>query len=151
MRGVLVHAALVHGAGGGAIPLVVGAEALRAGSPARPGAGTTAWSAVHVADLAALLVLCLERAPAGADLDAAAEDVTTAQLADAVGAALGLEGPVRELDAEGARTAWGFFGPALGLSQRVAGRAARELGWEPRGPGLAESLRREPLVLGPPG
>jgi hypothetical protein len=57
---------------------------------------------------------------------------------------------VRALDAEGARAAWGIFGPALVLSQGDAGGAARTLGRTPRRPGLAESLRREPLALDPP-
>ena len=102
--------------------------------------GANRWSVVHVDDLAALYVLAVERAGAGAVFHGATGSV---RARDAAAAAAGAAGAVSAAwpRAE-AEEEWGAAVEAYLLDQVVSSeRARRELGWAPQAPGLIEELR----------
>ncbi len=154
-RGVatsLVHASLVYGSRAGAIPQAIARDALAQGSAGHRGDIDAVWSAVHVWDLAVLLSVAVEIAPAGSDIHAAAFDVTASEISRSVQASLGLRDDLRRLSPAQSETAWGSYGAALGMHQRFFGQPPRRLGWAPghvdlRADLIAEGLDARPLAL----
>lgn len=113
-------------------PLV--SQAKESGIPRYIGRGLNIWSNVHIADMAELYVLALERAPAGSFYYVENGEASFGDLVRAIGGALGL-GPARSWPAEAAVAKWGrelaVF--ALGSNSRVRADKAREqLGWQPK-------------------
>ncbi|WP_181804784.1 SDR family oxidoreductase [Streptomyces shenzhenensis] len=104
------------------------------------GDGTNRWSAVHTLDLARLYRLALEKAPAGAELHAAAEEgVVVREIAEAVGRRLGV--PVQSVPEDRRAEHFGFFGAFVSLDVPVRSERTRELlGWEPVEAGLLADL-----------
>jgi nucleoside-diphosphate-sugar epimerase len=96
------------------------------------GRGLNRWSNVHIADVAALYVLALARAPAGTFMYVESGEEALGEIAKAIAARLGLGAP-QSWSAEEAIAAWGrnmaVF--SLGSNSRVRGKAAIELGWSP--------------------
>jgi nucleoside-diphosphate-sugar epimerase len=112
-------------------PLV--AQARESGVPRYIGRGLNVWSNVHIADMAELYVLALEKAPAGSFYYVENGEASFGDLVNAIGEALDLD-PAQSWPAEAAVAKWGrelaVF--ALGSNSRVrAGKARRELGWAP--------------------
>jgi nucleoside-diphosphate-sugar epimerase len=143
-RGVRAIAArfapTVHGAGDhGFIALLV-AAARRTGISGHVGAGTSAWSAVHVHDAARLVRLGLEHAPAGTRLHAVAEEaVSTREIAESIGRYLNV--PVKPVAPDDAVEHFGFLGRFFALDMSASSAVTRAaFGWEPAGPTLAEDL-----------
>jgi len=117
------------------------AAARRHGVSAYPGDGSHAWSAVHRSDAARLVRLGLEQAPAGTRLHAVGEEgVPTREIAEAIGAALGL--PVASVPPETAADHFGgFIGAFFGMDVRASSAATQELlDWTPTGPTLLEDI-----------
>lgn len=113
-------------------PLV--AQAKESGIPRYIGRGLNIWSNVHIADLADLYALALEKAPAGRFYYVENGEATFGDLVRVIGKTLGL-GVAQSWSAEEAIAKWGrelaVF--ALGSNSRVrAGKARAELGWAPR-------------------
>ena len=105
-----------------------------------PGEGQNRWAAVHVADAARMVVLGLEKAPAGTRLHAVAEEgVPTRVIAEAIGRAFDL--PVAAIPTErvGEHFGWigGFFAGDMAGSSVATQRL---LGWTPTGPTLIEDI-----------
>jgi nucleoside-diphosphate-sugar epimerase len=96
------------------------------------GRGLNRWSNVHIADVAALYVLALAKAPAGAFYYVESGEEALGNIAGAVASRLGL-GAAQSWSAEDAIAAWGrnLAVLSLGSNSRVRGKAARELGWSP--------------------
>ncbi|AGH50391.1 MULTISPECIES: NAD-dependent epimerase/dehydratase family protein [Sphingomonas] len=112
-------------------PLV--AEARESGVARHVGRGLNRWSNVHIADMADLYVLALEKAPAGSFYFVENGEASFREITDAIGAALGI-GPSQDWAPEAAIARWGrelaVFG--LGSNSRVrADKARAELGWAP--------------------
>ena len=124
----------------GFVPTLIGL-ARRTGTSAYLGDGANCWPTVHTLDVARLLRLAVESAPAGTQLLGAAEDdVTTRQVAEAIGRHVGLPaGPVAATDAE---AHFGGFAMIMGLDfPPMTSAATRELlGWSPTQPGLLADL-----------
>ena len=102
--------------------------------------GTDRWPAVHVDDVATLIRLALEKAPAGAALHAVAEEgVPTRRIAEAIARRYGLplESVPRERAAEHFDWIGFFFGSDLPAS---SARTRASLGWTPGGPGIVEDI-----------
>ena len=96
------------------------------------GRGLNRWSNVHIADVAALYVLAIEKAPAGAFMYVESGEEALGEIANAIAAKLGL-GAAQSWSAEDAIAAWGrnMAVYSLGSNSRVRGKAAAALGWSP--------------------
>jgi nucleoside-diphosphate-sugar epimerase len=108
------------------------------------GRGLNRWSNVHIADVAALYVLALAKAPAGTFMYVESGEEALLEIAKAIAVKLKLGAP-QSWSAEDAIAAWGrnmaMF--SLGSNSRVRGRAARELGWSPTQRSVAEWIVKE--------
>ncbi len=104
------------------------------------GDGANRWPAVHTRDAARLYRLALERAPAGSVLHGAAEEgVPFRQIAEAIGAGLGL--PARSVDPAEAEDYFGFLARFVATDNPASSARTRELlGWELEHPDLLADL-----------
>ncbi|KMK69060.1 SDR family oxidoreductase [Puniceibacterium sp. IMCC21224] len=113
------------------------------GSVGYPGEGNNRWPAVHVLDLSTLLLLALEKSPAGRTWHAVADEgIPFRDLAEAVAVRMGL--PAVSIPADELMLP-GYFG---GMSAVVTGDfpasnaiTRQYLDWVPTQPGLLESLK----------
>ncbi|MFB7497616.1 SDR family oxidoreductase [Streptomyces sp. NPDC056161] len=103
------------------------------------GDGANRWPAGHTLDVARLFRLALEKAPAGAQLYAAAEEgITVREIAEAVGRRLGV--PAVSIPAEQAADHFKGF-PFITMDLTLPNAETRKLlDWEPAHPGLIEDL-----------
>lgn len=140
LRSAVVHGTFVYGGPGAVLPYAMLSAAREAGVSAYPGAGTARWSAVHVADWAAIIAAAVTRAPAGGRAYVAGgPDWSIADIATMIGSACDL--PVASLDPALAEERWGFLGPALQVPQVFDNRIAlAELGLAPPRDGLAAAI-----------
>ncbi len=97
------------------------------------GRGLNRWSNVHIADVAALYVLALEKAPAGTFMYVESGEEGLREIASAIAARLGLDA-AQSWPADEAIAAWGrnMAVYSLGSNSRVRGQAAAALGWTPK-------------------
>jgi nucleoside-diphosphate-sugar epimerase len=127
----------VHGQGdkNGLIAALVGLDR-QLGTAAYVGDGQNRWPAVHISDAGRLFFLALEKAPAGAVLNAVGEEgVPMRDVAEVIAAKTGLAAAA--VDPE----QLGVFGALLGGDQPASSTVTRELmGWQPVGPTLLEDL-----------
>jgi nucleoside-diphosphate-sugar epimerase len=108
------------------------------------GKGENRWSNVHIADLADLYRLALERAPAGSFFYAENGENSFKEVAAAISTLLGFQGRTAEWPLADAAAQWGDTRVrySLGSNSRVRARKARELlGWRPHRPSLLESIK----------
>lgn len=132
---------LVHGHAGSPFLPVLMAAARRNGVSRHAGDGANRLSAVHVDDAAEAYARALDRVEGGRVWNVAAEAVTGRGLAEAVaegaGGVLVASATAEEL---GAAT-HPFAALLLSMSFELdASATARDLGWTPRGPCLAEDV-----------
>jgi nucleoside-diphosphate-sugar epimerase len=108
------------------------------------GRGLNRWSNVHIADVAALYVLALAKAPAGKFIYVESGEEALLEIAKAIAARLDLGAP-QSWAAEDAIAAWGrnmaVF--SLGSNSRVRGKAALELGWSPTRRSVTDWIAKE--------
>jgi len=106
------------------------------------GDGANRWPAAHVADVARLYRLALDRHETGARWHAVAEEgVPVREIAEVIGAGLGV--PVKSLSAGEAAGHFGWLGAFASMDLPASSVLTRDrLGWEPKGPGLIEDLRK---------
>ncbi|HEV2345531.1 MAG TPA: SDR family oxidoreductase [Actinocrinis sp.] len=104
------------------------------------GDGSTRWAAVHVADAARMILLALEKAPAGSRLHAVAEDgLPSRDIAAAIGAYLGL--PTVSVAPQDAEAHFGWIGRFFGMDITATSARTRQLlDWTPTGPTLFEDI-----------
>jgi nucleoside-diphosphate-sugar epimerase len=97
------------------------------------GRGLNRWSNVHIADVAALYVLAIAKAPAGSFIYVESGEEGLSEIANAIPAKLGL-GAAQSFTADEAIAAWGrnMAVYSLGSNSRVRGKAAAALGWVPQ-------------------
>jgi nucleoside-diphosphate-sugar epimerase len=128
----------VHGRGErhGFIPQLI-ATARAKGVSGYIGDGSTRWPAVHVKDTATLYRLAIERAPAGAVLNAVGDEgVPVREIAEAIGHKLHL--PAKSLPADQFA---GMFVPLLTTDMPASSTITQNLmGWKPTHPGLIEDI-----------
>ena len=144
MRGVVIVSGTAYGDGGGGIPgLLLGSPRDDAGNLIMLGSGQQHWCTVHVADLAKLFRLVLERDSArGRYVIGDGQNPTVAELTEAAAVAAGAPGAVPGSDDE-ARARLGDYLAEVLLHDEgtVAAKARAELGWAPSHPGLLEEFR----------
>jgi nucleoside-diphosphate-sugar epimerase len=137
-RGIVICNTMIYGHALGPpaqsvqIPALV-RQAKSSGVARYIGRGLNRWSNVHIADVAALYVLALEKAPAGTFMYVESGEEGLREIADAIAARLGL-GAAQSWSADEAIAAWGrnMAVYSLGSNSRVRGRAAAALGWTPK-------------------
>jgi len=114
------------------------------------GRGLNRWANVHIADVAALYVLALAKAPAGTFMYVESGEEALGEIAKAIAARLGL-GAAQSWSAEAAIAAWGrnLAMLSLGSNSRVRGEAAVALGWAPTRRSITQWIAEE-MVLAPP-
>ncbi|MDO3636990.1 SDR family oxidoreductase [Mycolicibacterium arseniciresistens] len=110
------------------------------GVSAYPGEGLNRWAAVHVADAARMVVLGLEKAPAGARLHAVAEEgIPTRVIAEAIGRAFDL--PVAAIPADRVDEHFGWIGGFFSADMAASSAATQQLlGWKSTGPTLVQDI-----------
>jgi nucleoside-diphosphate-sugar epimerase len=108
------------------------------------GRGLNRWSNVHIADVAALYLLALNKAPAGTFMYVESGEAALGEIAAAIATRLGLGVP-QSWNAEAAIAAWGRSTAtfSLGSNSRVRGRAAAALGWAPARRSVTEWIAGE--------
>ncbi len=130
----------VHGRGDrhGFVPQLI-AMARAKGVSGYIGDGASRWPAVHVKDAAALYRLAVERAPAGAVLNAVGDEgVPVRDIAEAIGRQLNL--PARSVPAEEFA---GMLVPLLSTDMPASSTITQELmSWKPTRPGLIEDIEQ---------
>ena len=129
---MVIRPGIVHGAGGG-IPGMMIDWARAAGTGRYVGEPTVRWPMVHVDDLADLVVLAVDRAPAGTVLHAVTEPaVPVKELAAAADLAAGGSGAAQAWDEQDAASELSApFAEALALHQEVTANVAHDIGWRP--------------------
>jgi len=149
IRTIVIRPGMVYGRGGGPLNQFA-ANAGADGIPRYVGDGQNHWSLVHVADLAELYALALERAPAGTLVNGiVGPPLRVRDLAEAAAAGAGLPAP----------RPWPLADAALELDpddvdgvtrdHRISGERARTLlGWEPPARSPLDELRAGQAVAG---
>lgn len=144
-----VHAAVVvagsaYGDGGGGIPaLLLGSPRDDRGNLIMLGSGRQHWATVHVADLAEVFRLVLERESAqGYFIIEDESHPTVAELTEAAAVAAGAPGAVPGSDDEARARLGDALAEVLLADQCASATKARgELGWRPSHPGLVDEFR----------
>jgi nucleoside-diphosphate-sugar epimerase len=130
----------VHGQGDrrGFIPQLIAAARAK-GVSGYIGDGASRWPAVHVKDAASLYRLAIEQAPAGAVLNAVADEgVPIRAIAEVIGRHLNL--PARSLPAGEFA---GMLAHILSTDMPASSTITQELlGWKPTHPGLIEDIEQ---------
>jgi nucleoside-diphosphate-sugar epimerase len=108
------------------------------------GRGLNRWANVHIADVAALYVLALTKAPAGTFMYVESGEEALGEIAKAIAARLGL-GAAQPWSADEAIGAWGrnLAVLSLGSNSRVRGKAAAALGWSPAHRSITQWIANE--------
>ncbi|MFN3007644.1 SDR family oxidoreductase [Mycolicibacterium wolinskyi] len=130
----------VHGEGDhGFVPRLI-SIAHEKGVAGYPGDGSNRWSAVHRLDAARLFRLALEHAPAGARLQAIADDgIPVREIAEAIGRGLNL--PVASIPGDEALDHFGWLGAFFSLDAGASSVLTRQrFDWKPTRPGLLADL-----------
>jgi nucleoside-diphosphate-sugar epimerase len=125
----------------GFVPTLIGI-ARESGVSGYVGDGANRWPAGHTLDVARLYRLALEKAPAGAELVAAAEEgIPVREIAEVIGRRLGI--PATGMPADQAADHFKTF-PFIGLDITLSSAETRQLlGWEPVHPGLIADLDQD--------
>ena len=112
------------------------------GVSAYVGEGRNRWSAAHVADVARLYKLVLEKNEAGAKYHAVGEEgVPMRDIAETIGQ--GLKIPVKSVSPEEAQSHFGWLAMfATHDLQASSAITRKKLGWNPTGPGLISDLKQ---------
>ena len=145
VRAVVPVVSVAYGDAGGAVPgVLLGSPRDDAGNLVMIGDGQQHWSTVHVADIADFFRRALENDSArGYYVVGNGVNPTVAELTEAAAVAVGAPGAVPGSVDEARARLGEYFADVLLLDQSAtAARARRELGWEPRHPGLSDEFRK---------
>jgi nucleoside-diphosphate-sugar epimerase len=146
VRGIVIRPTLIYGRGIGVSSTSVQLPKLidlakKHGVPRHVGRGLNIWGHVHIADIAELFLLALDKAPAGSLLYGENGEANFKSIAQSIGRMLGMgertqDWPIAEA-VEG-------FGPgaylSFGSNSRVRGVKSRALGWKPKGRALLDEI-----------
>jgi nucleoside-diphosphate-sugar epimerase len=108
------------------------------------GRGLNRWSNVHIADVAALYVLAIEKAPAASFIYVESGEEALGEVARAIAARLNL-GAAQSWRAEAAMDFWGREKAtfSLGSNSLVRSNAAAGFGWTPKHRSITDWIARE--------
>jgi nucleoside-diphosphate-sugar epimerase len=130
----------VHGEGDNGFMATIAGVAKAKGISGYIGDGSNRWPAVNRADAARMVRLGLESAPAGARLQAVAEEgVAARDIAEVIGRKLGI--PVESIAPDAAAEHFGWIGMFFALDTPASSVKTQELlGWTPTHQGLLADL-----------
>jgi len=136
----LRFAPTVHGTGDHGFISRIVAVAREKGTSGYVGDGSNRWPAVHRLDAAAMIVLALQEAPAGAVVHGVGEQgVPARQIAEVIGRHLNI--PTTSVAPGDVASHFGWIGAFFGLDIPASSALTQEmLGWTPAHPGLLEDL-----------
>jgi len=146
VRSIVIRPTLIYGRGIGVtatsiqLPKLIDV-ARKAGVPRHVGRGLNIWGHVHIADVADLYLLALDKASAGSLFYAENGEASFKAVAQSIGRMLGLgektsDWPIGEaVEALGPGAYLSF-----GSNSRVRGRRSRALGWQPQGRALFDEI-----------
>ncbi len=108
------------------------------------GRGLNRWSNVHIANVAALYVLAIAKAPPGSFMYVESGEEAFGEIANVIAARLDL-GAAQSWSADEAIAAWGRATAvySLGSNSRVRGQAAAALGWSPKRHSIVKWIAEE--------
>ncbi|WP_419817336.1 SDR family oxidoreductase [Glaciibacter flavus] len=136
----LRFAPTVHGEGDHGFMAVLASTAKEKGVSGYIGDGSSRWPAANRLDVAHMIVLALDKAPAGSRVHGVAEEgVTTKEIAEAIGRQLDV--PVESIAPEDAAEHFGWIGAFFGIDMPASSDATQDLlGWTPTHATLLEDL-----------
>lgn len=150
VRSMVIAPSLIYGSGRGLnlhsiqVPWLI-KVAKKFGVAKHIGPGENRWANVHIDDVAALYVLAIEKAPAGAFYYAENGENSMREVCEAISRMLGQGGRTQSMTLQEAALEWGE-GPAhdtMGSNSRVRAKRARvELEWRPTARPLIEEIER---------
>jgi nucleoside-diphosphate-sugar epimerase len=143
IKTVVVRPGLVYGRGGGYFGSLF-QQAKRNGELQYIGEGKNRFALVHIDDVARLYVAAAEKAVTGEILHATSgKSIPQREVIELVAKVAGIPGKVKSLPLVEARKKVGFYADGLTLDQDIQSpNAKRVLGWEPKGPELAQELQQ---------
>lgn len=146
VRGIVIRPTLIYGRGVGIaatsiqLPKLIDV-ARKAGVPRHVGRGLNIWGHVHIADVADLYLLALDKAPAGSLFYAESGEANFKSVAQSIGRMLGLGDKTQDWPIGDAVEG---LGPgaylSFGSNSRVRGVKSRQLGWKPTGRALFDEI-----------
>jgi nucleoside-diphosphate-sugar epimerase len=152
VKAVVVRPGLVYGRGGG---LIAGQfqQAKKHGEVKIVGEGKNRFSLVHIDDTATLYVAAVEKKAENVVLHGTSgKTATQREVAELVAKVAGVPGKVRALPIADALKEIGFFAAGLQLDQNIQSPNAKKVvGWEPKGPELAQEIEqfaKQPATVG---
>lgn len=141
IRSVVVRSPLLYGHGGGAMLPGFIAASRQWGVGVHIGDGTNRWSATHVDDVGELFALAIERAEGGSVfVPASGQTPTLAEIAVSISRLIGADGRTQAWPVQEAAAAMGDWAYGIVMNQRFSTRAGELLGWEPKGPRIADDI-----------
>jgi nucleoside-diphosphate-sugar epimerase len=148
LRTIVIRPTLIYGRGIGVasasvqIPKLIDV-ARKAGIARHVGRGLNIWGNVHIADVASLFLLALEKAQPGSLFYAEGGEASFKAVARSIGKMLGLGDKTQDWAIGDAVEG---LGPgaylSFGSNSRVRGKRARELGWRPKGGLLLDEIEK---------
>lgn len=146
VRSVVIRPTLIYGRGIGVTSTSVQLPKLidvarKAGVPRHVGPGQNIWGHVHIADVADLFMLTLQKAPAGSLFYGENGEASFKSVAQSIGRMLGLGDRTEDWPIGAAVEG---LGPgaylSFGSNNRVRGVKSRTLGWKPKGRALKDEI-----------
>lgn len=148
VRAIVIRPTLIYGRGIGVpstsvqLPKLIDV-AKKHGIPRHVGRGFNIWGHVHIADVADLFLLALDKAKAGSLLYAEASEANFKSVSQSIGRMLGLGDTTKDWPIGEAVLG---LGPgaylSFGSNSRVRAKRSRELGWKPKQGTLANEIER---------
>jgi nucleoside-diphosphate-sugar epimerase len=142
---VMRFASIVHGEGDQLLVPAMLRYAREAETSGYVGDGANQWTAVHRLDLARLVRLAVEKAPAGSRVHGVAETVTFRDLATKIGDALGVPVVGMSMEELAALTAPWMAGFVAHNNPASSAATQRLLGWTPQELDLFDDLAKHYL------
>jgi len=146
VRSIVIRPTLIYGRGIGVsstsvqLPKLIDV-ARKAGVPRHVGRGLNIWGHVHIADVADLFLLALDKAPGGSLLYAESGEANFKSVAQSIGRMLGMGDSTKDWPIGEAveRLGPGAY-LSFGSNSRVRGVRSRALGWKPKGRALFDEI-----------
>ena len=148
LRSMVIRPTLIYGRGIGVPGISVQLPKLidvakKHGVPRHVGRGLNIWGHVHIADVADLFLLALDKGKPGSNFYAESGEANFKSVTQSIGRMLGMSGATKDWPIGEAVEG---LGPgaylSFGSNSRVRGKRSRELGWEPKQGTLFDEIEK---------